>query len=322
MQRREVSGKFTKWPPVSENPAFGAIYVPPCKHPAPHVETALEANTKTAHERDIRVAELEFLAHMEKHGPNVTVYPDFPERFSLDPGAFKDLVYALICDGCLTGQEPDSHHVGMAAGFPADPRNNLWAASSGVIHRVLNLAFPYELRLFHGGRLRLARLRQELDGARALDSTGILFDGRYLERDLRVRLAMAHRGTLITLLMGDLDHFKQVNDRLGHGEGDEVLRRYFSVFRDMATGIGDVYRRSGDEVVGVLSGLDEQESKALAEAICRAVQAELAYLCDLKVTVSLGVLVADQGDPRALLKEVDRRLYLAKNAGRNRVSAG
>jgi diguanylate cyclase (GGDEF)-like protein len=173
----------------------------------------------------------------------------------------------------------------------------------------------------------MARLRDELDRGRLYDQTGMLLDGRYVERDLRIRLAMAGEGVPVSVLMGDLDHFKQVNDQLGHTMGDEALQRYFSVLRDVVSAAGgDAYRKGvGDETIAILTKISSEQAVQVAEAVREGVRAELAYLLDKglkqRVTVSLGVLTTtDREPPARLIKQVDRLLYQAKE-GRNRVVA-
>jgi diguanylate cyclase (GGDEF)-like protein len=168
-----------------------------------------------------------------------------------------------------------------------------------------------------------------------------LFGGmqRMAERDAltglanrrRLRAAGEHEyrrarrfGHPIAALMLDLDHFKQVNDRHGHGAGDDVLREVARRIRAIVREI-DVPARYGGEEFAVLlpeTGLDT--AREVAERIRRAV-AETPIATrqgPLAVTLSAGVAVLDSGggDLGTLLGAADAALYQAKAAGRNRVA--
>lgn len=273
---------------------------------------------------DARVTELEFLAFLECTGPMVEMPGNAPERHGLRQRIFKDMVVALLCDGCVAGDEgvPTLSNTGT----PVDPRTHLWRQNHQTTVRILEDRFPYFIRLTHDGRLRMARLRDELDRGRLYDQTGILLDGRHVERDLRVRLATAGEGAPVSILMGDLDHFKQVNDKLGHAVGDDALQRYFRILREVISAAGgDAYRKGGDETIAILSKMGSEQAVQVAESVREGVRAELAYLLGkgLKqpITMSLGVLTtSDREPPAELIKQVDRLLYQAKES-RNRVIA-
>ncbi|HUG87015.1 MAG TPA: GGDEF domain-containing protein [Euzebya sp.] len=120
-----------------------------------------------------------------------------------------------------------------------------------------------------------------------------------------------------TLVMFDLDHFKEVNDTLGHDAGDEVLRRTAAV----ATATlreGDVLCRwGGEEFLVLLSNADETEAVAIAERCRRALEAVQGRTA---VTASFGVTRIDSADTVTdALRRADMALYAAKTGGRNQV---
>jgi diguanylate cyclase len=125
-----------------------------------------------------------------------------------------------------------------------------------------------------------------------------------------------------TVALVDVDHFKRVNDTYSHQIGDEVLRELAGVLRACCRG-GDVAARYGGEEFAVLfHDLPATEAAAAAERIRRTVEAHAwgGVTAGLAVTVSIGVAAA--GEARhagGMLSMADRRLYAAKNAGRNRV---
>lgn len=130
------------------------------------------------------------------------------------------------------------------------------------------------------------------------------------------------------LLLADIDHFKQVNDRHGHPAGDQVLS---AVADRLAAGAGphDVVARLGGEEFAVLAAApDAVAAGALAERLRAAIAAVPVTLSDgtrIAVTVSIGVApMASLDGPQAWLSAADHALYAAKRGGRNRcvVSAG
>ncbi|WP_161489379.1 GGDEF domain-containing protein [Pseudomonas sp. BMS12] len=132
-----------------------------------------------------------------------------------------------------------------------------------------------------------------------------------------------HNGRPLVLALLDLDHFKSVNDRFGHPAGDEVLRETARLLRgtDLAARIG------GEEFALLLPGQTLGEASSALERIRESVELLRPELDGqtLSLTVSIGVaeVRADRvATPEALFKLADQRLYMAKQAGRNRVCSG
>jgi diguanylate cyclase len=126
----------------------------------------------------------------------------------------------------------------------------------------------------------------------------------------------------VSVVTVDVDHFKEINDDLGHAAGDAVLRE---VAHRLTTHCrtGDVVaRHGGDEFVAVLVGADVDVAAAVARRLCADVAAApiLTDAGPVQVTLSIGVAAGgSDADPGALLGRADRALYLAKEAGRNGV---
>jgi two-component system cell cycle response regulator len=128
----------------------------------------------------------------------------------------------------------------------------------------------------------------------------------------------------LTIIMADLDHFKQINDSFGHLVGDSVLRqtahRLLMTLRPYDT----VGRYGGEEFLLVLPGCDADSGFALAERLRSNISAEPTADDDhpIQVTVSLGVATLQPGmSASELLRIADEGLYAAKRAGRNRVES-
>jgi diguanylate cyclase (GGDEF)-like protein len=130
-------------------------------------------------------------------------------------------------------------------------------------------------------------------------------------------------GDAISVLIFDLDHFKQTNDRFGHELGDRVLKLFATTAETHCNGTGLVARLGGEEFAAILPGADPLEAVGTAEAVRRAFANSGAFVDGLPVgaTVSVGAAsdVGVAGDLSALFRRADAALYVAKRAGRNRV---
>jgi diguanylate cyclase (GGDEF)-like protein len=128
-------------------------------------------------------------------------------------------------------------------------------------------------------------------------------------------------GEPIGLILADLDHFKQVNDSLGHATGDAVLTDVAYVLRKQLRAFDLAYRLGGEEFLVLLPGADGYRTRELAEELREAVSAG-AVGGGVEVTVSLGVSASRRGeafDYAAVFAEADAALYEAKRSGRDRV---
>jgi diguanylate cyclase (GGDEF)-like protein len=135
---------------------------------------------------------------------------------------------------------------------------------------------------------------------------------------------VAHAGRTVSPLsavMFDLDHFKQINDRFGHGAGDDVLAAVGEVVGATLRGSDFGGRYGGEEFLVLLPGTDQTGALELAEKLRLAVAALEFQQPDLKVTASFGIATypLDALDADALVRMADRALYAAKAQGRNRV---
>jgi diguanylate cyclase len=131
-----------------------------------------------------------------------------------------------------------------------------------------------------------------------------------------------------SLIMLDIDHFKQINDSHGHLIGDRVVRFVAQVLQQNIKGRDIAARFGGDELAILLPATGPRGAEALAQAICRAVgDAQLVRSDDKtplgRITLSAGVACYRPGEAlMALVDRADQALYRAKKAGRNRVCVG
>jgi diguanylate cyclase (GGDEF)-like protein len=144
----------------------------------------------------------------------------------------------------------------------------------------------------------------------------------YLDRELQ-RARKAEEP--FTLIMCDLDHFKEINDTAGHPAGDAVLRHLTQRILLPAVRPRDlVARYGGDEFVLVLRGADGKAGLAVAERIRKTVESQAVIIdgkavSNLSVSLGLAVFPRDGETREALVQAADQALYVAKRTGRNRV---
>jgi diguanylate cyclase (GGDEF)-like protein len=204
------------------------------------------------------------------------------------------------------------------------------------------IAKPYhfqELEARVRAMLRIKRLQDELDqknrelevANRRLRKLSItdglteLYNHRHVHELLRDEFERSRRtGEPLAVTMVDLDRFKAVNDSYGHPTGDVVLYETARILRETAREIDMVGRYGGEEFIVILPNTDEAEAARFAERVRRAVEGHLYRdeATELRMTCSSGAASFPSGDvekPEQLLKKADDALYVAKEAGRNRV---
>lgn len=126
----------------------------------------------------------------------------------------------------------------------------------------------------------------------------------------------------ISVLVIDIDHFKRINDRYGHGVGDEVLRRIAQILRSTLRESDVVVRWGGEEFLILLHECDLRQAQLLAEKLRQAVQQAAVCGADRHVTISVGVAsLAKDTSVEAWIERADAALYQAKANGRNQVVA-
>lgn len=158
-----------------------------------------------------------------------------------------------------------------------------------------------------------ASIRDELTG---------LHNRRFLMSRLHEEYERARRnGTMLGLLMLDIDYFKNINDRYGHPAGDEVLRSVAQNLAFMLREYDVAGRYGGEEFVVVSTGTTAEDLVRLADRIRERIESLEMHgkAPALRVTVSIGVSALEECDSaESLLKRADVALYRAKHRGRNR----
>ena len=204
--------------------------------------------------------------------------------------------------------------------------------SNAVLQNRLLLQTQHELRNLNaqlvGQRQQIELQQRELREANALLRTQATRDtltGLRNLRALRERMseeidrARRHKEPLSLLLL-DVDRFKQYNDTFGHPAGDEVLCKVARIMEDKARGTDFVARYGGEEFVILLPNTTIDAARVAAERVRAAI--ECASWTQRPVTASIGVATTDGSDAEAtvLLAQADTALYAAKAQGRNRAA--
>lgn len=166
----------------------------------------------------------------------------------------------------------------------------------------------------------IATAQEELRQAAILDPLTQVNNRLQLDLVLHRSHARCRRyGNPVSLVSLDLDHFKNINDTLGHAAGDQVLRGVAKILKQRLRKSDVIFRTGGEEFLLVLEGSDEENSTLVAEEL-RDLFEGASILGERPVTASFGVAeLSPEEEVPDWLKRADERLYRAKQAGRNRV---
>ena len=151
-----------------------------------------------------------------------------------------------------------------------------------------------------------------------------LLNRRFLPTIFKREIAHANRtGTQLSVLIIDVDKFKEINDTWGHNTGDEILRKVSQAFYDNVRSSDYVFRYGGDEFIIVLTEASENETLRTAERIRSRVEKtklKAANGEDIALSLSIGAAMFNgHPDYERLIQIADEALYIAKRRGRNRV---
>ncbi|WP_018775960.1 sensor domain-containing diguanylate cyclase [Arthrobacter sp. 131MFCol6.1] len=235
---------------------------------------------------------------------------------------------ALVVYGAEGGQAAEQMRAGgfqSAAAAPIRVRGSLWGAVSltsksrtgvteAMMERLAQFAELVEIAIGN------TEARTDLEQQATTDALSGLPNRRALERHLAEHVAQAaSRGTRLSAVVLDIDHFKRVNDTHGHLTGDVVLAEVAARLRTVARAKEIVARFGGEEFVWLLPETDGAEALRAAERAREAIASEpfgdVGFL-----TISAGVCEQSDAAAGSLLDCADRALYEAKNGGRNRTS--
>lgn len=247
---------------------------------------------------------------------------------SLAPDALRGLAGADSHAACLLSLAGElGPHARWVMRLAADAESDtvllLGPPSSGSPHQEDRLAVLEPIAESCAVALQNARTVERLRSLVFLDALTGCYNRRGFEEHLRVEMVRARRYRRpLTLLVLDVDHFKDINDGLGHEMGDYALRRVGEVLQGAFRATDLACRFGGDEFVVIFPETPKHEVLRLAERLRVRIAALLPDETLLRaLTVSLGVAAfpEDAAEPDDLLSLADRALYRAKAEGRDRV---
>jgi diguanylate cyclase (GGDEF)-like protein len=196
-----------------------------------------------------------------------------------------------------------------------------WLAIAGLA--VAGLAIIILITRLQGRREQLTRLNTELARLAAIDSLTGLRNRRAIDEYLHDALSAARRHDRdLSVLVVDIDHFKAVNDTLGHRSGDAVLAHAARVLHEALRTEDAIGRWGGEEFLVVLPSTDEEGAVRATERLRDALasdQPEEARAHGLAVTITIGAAEWRGEDMDELVSRADSALYLGKASGRDNV---
>jgi len=191
------------------------------------------------------------------------------------------------------------------------------ARKNAEIHRLRSLALEREVEQ---GRV----VQTVLEAQASLDPLTGMYNRRHVPVLAEEFSRLLAQGRHASVILADIDQFKEINDTLGHFAGDRALVAIARLLRDNAREADTPVRYGGDEFMVLLGGSGAEEGQMIAERLRHAVavQHEDPQREPIPLTVSIGVASATPDDPielTSLIERADRALYVAKRAGRNRI---
>jgi diguanylate cyclase (GGDEF)-like protein len=162
------------------------------------------------------------------------------------------------------------------------------------------------------------KLEEEVRRLSITDDLTGLYNHRYFFKTLESELVRRKRQkTSLSLIMFDLDNFKNYNDHFGHIEGDRVLKKIGEIVRQsIRSNVDSEYRYGGDEFAALLIGATRDQALHIAERIRSTIE-EAGFE---KITVSIGLAeFKEHMDMEGFVKSADDAMYVAKHSGGNRV---
>jgi len=202
----------------------------------------------------------------------------------------------------------------LAQGLSAKDREFLFGTADVVVDPAEDLV----------GRLAaLERENRQLKSLSLSDDLTGLYNKRFFSIQLEIEMARAQRtGQSCCLLMIDFDNFKEINDRLGHDEGDRFLIQMGGLIREKLRPTDFVCRYGGDEFAVIMPATSLLDGIGIAKRL-QEFTAHFTWKMALRVSASFGMAAFEPSNPlnaEEFFKQADNELYKAKKAGKNRIS--
>jgi two-component system cell cycle response regulator len=225
---------------------------------------------------------------------------------------------------------PEEATLGGFVAYPVrtnDALTGLLAFSGKAAARIAGDSEAFLMTAAHQAKMVMenSRLFEKVRSLSIRDSLTGLFNHRHSMEQVANEFGRVGRYEGgVSLLMVDIDHFKKINDEHGHQAGDAVLREVARILKDTLRVVDSLGRYGGEEFIAILPHTDNDDAMQTGERLRQAI-AEHGFRIgprEVRVTISVGVATypsARVDSPGALIREADKRLYKAKQEGRDRV---
>jgi diguanylate cyclase len=309
---------------VTPTPNNFAVWFAYARGASPELKRAIDARIAGKKPFDANTNRELFATHLALSSAS-KIAGNIPERLKSVMTAAKRFVTTAIADS-----RTHIHAIGGVAEQAengGDPKS-LVASLMTELAKAAARASELETNLSETSR-ELDAIRESLNEAEQRANTDTLTglpNRRALDEFLRAsQLAALENSEPLSVLLIDIDHFRQFNDKFGHGVGDQLLRLMANALRERLGGKDLPARYGGEELIAVLPGATLAACEAMAELIrksvseCRITRRSTGDILP-GITVSIGVAQFRPGESTAeLVERCDRAVCLAKRIGRNRV---
>lgn len=217
----------------------------------------------------------------------------------------------------------DQTFAARAQPMPAALNTLYFLLNSGCGFTLIGLTLYYFVKDRESAYAQLQQSEAHIREMMLTDTLTGVANRRYLDESLAAELARFHRyGQALSVIMTDIDWFKQVNDSYGHAVGDKVLKAFAGCLRQNIRSTDFLARYGGEEFVLLLPNTGLDEAASLAERMRIATKSIKFEEIDMHITASFGVILARPDETAEnLLTRADKAMYKSKTHGRDRVTA-
>lgn len=198
------------------------------------------------------------------------------------------------------------------------------STEKGLVGEIVDISKEKELsRDLEISMKRLSEANEKIEAASRTDNLTGLANRRVLQDRVSALISISKRHNFpLSVVMADLDNFKLINDKFGHILGDQVLKRFASIIRELCRYEDIPIRYGGEEFLIFLPMTELRQAESFAERICSVIRKEIILPDNKAVTSSFGVAQYKQDEElEVFLCRADNALYVAKNSGKNRVQS-
>ncbi len=205
----------------------------------------------------------------------------------------------------------------------SDEENIIKGFDLGAVDYIVKPFRKRELIARVSTHLELKHSRDQLKKMAAIDGLTKLYNHSFINNRLSKEISHSFRhGTPLSIIMFDLDHFKNINDTFGHKVGDKVLIKVSQAIIDQLRMNDTPGRYGGEEFLIILPATSIDDARIVAEKVRKSISSLVWDQEGLKVTISGGVceyLALDNENANELINRADKLLYQAKHSGRDRI---